>query len=481
MASAFSMNHLPAEPANQADPISPGATDPELGAALYQVVTDLYPLCRSITGDGFRQSLERLARIVPLQSIEVPTGTPVFDWTIPREWNIRDAWIQPVGGNERIVDFRQHNLHVVGYSVPVDRRMTFAELRPYLHLHPERPDWIPYRTSYYQETWGFCVTRRQFERLEAAGGEFDVVIDSSLQPGHLTYGEYFKPGETNQEFLFSCHACHPSLANDNLSGMAVTAGLAQWLASRTTRYSYRFIWIPGTIGALAWLARNEERWGRIAMGLVVSCVGDPGAFTYKQSRRGDALIDRLAARSLMTSQVPHRIRRFSPLGYDERQYGSPGINLPVGCFLRTPNGEYPEYHSSADDLRLVTPEALAGSLRQLRSIVEAAEQGDDDAPAGSPSQVAGGNGSAEGPAPGADRRYLNLFPKGEPQLGRRGLYRSLGGGKGGRVEEACFWVLNFSDGEHHLGQIAERSGIEWDVVKEAAERLVAAGLLRAMA
>jgi aminopeptidase-like protein len=418
------------------------------GALLYEIVSDLYPICRSITGEGLRDSLRRLMKQVPLVLHEVASGTPVFDWAVPDEWNIRDAYIKDPKG-ERLVDLKRHNLHVVNYSVPVNRRMPLSELREHLFSLPDAPDWIPYRTSYYRETWGFCLADRQLEAL--ADQEYEVCIDATLEPGCLSFGEYAIPGRTQDEVLFSCHSCHPSLCNDNLSAMAVAARLASHLAGRDLRYSYRFLWVPGTIGAITWLALHEETLGRIKHGLVLSCVGDPGPFTYKRSRRGNAEIDRVVEFVLRQSSRQVDVLDFAPTGYDERQYCSPGINLPVGCFMRTPNGRYPEYHTSADDLSLVTPGALAESLRQLLVVIETLE---------------------------ANRRYLNLSPRGEPQLGRRGLYRPIGGTVNSRLEEAMLWMLSYSDGQHALLDIAERSKLDPGILAEAAHHLTAHQLLR---
>jgi aminopeptidase-like protein len=420
----------------------------EEGRRAQALIRALYPICRSITGNGVRRSLRLLRETIPLALREVISDTPVFDWTVPDEWNIRDAYIMNQVG-ERLVDFRKSNLHVLNYSVPVNRKMSLAELRPHLFTIPEAPDWIPYRTSYYQKNWGFCLTQHQLDKL--AEGEYHVYIDSTLHPGHLTYGEFRIQGETDQEVLISCHSCHPSLCNDNLSGMAVAAGLAAHLQNLSLRYSYRFLWVPGTIGSITWLALNEAIWPRIKHGLVLSCLGDSGNFTYKRSRRGDAEIDRAVEHVLLHSQRESNVLDFTPFGYDERQYCSPGINLPVGCFMRTPNGCYPQYHTSADDLSLVTPAALGESLVQLLSVIQVLEE---------------------------NRRYINLNPKGEPQLGRRGLYRQMGGGKAAAaMEMALLWVLSFSDGRHDLLDIAIRSGIRFNQISRAAEALQAAGLL----
>ena len=409
---------------------------------------ELFPICRSITGNGVRQTLEILRRFIPLEVNEVPSGTAVLDWTVPREWNIRGAYIASDDGRH-VVDVAANNLHIVQYSPPVDMVMPLAELRPHLHTLPDQPDWIPYRTSYYTDSWGFCLTHRQLSSL--TDGLYHVVIDSDLAPGHLSYGELFIPGEIGDTVLLSCHICHPSLANDNLSGIAVATMLARYLKTLRLRYSYRFLFIPGTIGSLTWLARNEEKAERIVHGLVLSCLGDSGGMTYKQSRRGNAAIDRIVAHVLAHDQVPHRITPFVPYGYDERQYCSPGFNLPVGCLMRTPNGEYPEYHSSADNLSLLRPESLAHSLAVLQRIVTVIE---------------------------GDVVYRSRNPKGEPQLGRRGLYAKMGGQREANYEQmALLWVLNLADGHHSLLDMAERAGIPFASVRAAADALIAAGLL----
>jgi len=303
-------------------------TDPvEIGWELHRFAAELYPICRSITGDGIRRTLALLQSRIPLQIVEIPTGTPVFDWTVPKEWNIRDAYIKASDG-KRVVNFRQCNLHVLHYSTPVHTAMPLHELKPHLFTLPEHPDWIPYRTSYYQENWGFCLSHNQMLALE--DGDYEVCIDSSLEDGHLTYGECYVRGGSTDEVLISCHVCHPSLANDNLSGLSVAVFLAQLLSGLELHYSYRFLFIPGTIGAITWLARNREAVGRIRHGLVLTCIGDAGGFHYKKSRRGNAEIDRAAAHVLRHCSDSPEILDFSPYGYDERQYCSPGFNLPVG-------------------------------------------------------------------------------------------------------------------------------------------------------
>src|SRR5688572_28601507 len=295
------------------------------GPAIHALIRDLYPICRSITGDGMRQTLARLKKEIPLEVSEVPSGTKAFDWTVPREWNIRDAYVKNSSG-ERVIDFRRHNLHVVNYSVPVRGTMSLAQLRPHLHTLPDQPDLIPYRTSYYKEAWGFCLPHRQLEQMPE--DEYEVCIDSTLRDGHLTYGECLLKGASAQEVLVSCHVCHPSLCNDNLSGVAVAAFLAKHLIGVPLRYSYRFLFIPGTIGSITWLSLNEDRARAIAHGLVLTCIGDRGNFTYKKSRRGNAEIDLAMGHILKHSGRNYSTVEFSPYGYDERQYCSPGFNLP---------------------------------------------------------------------------------------------------------------------------------------------------------
>jgi aminopeptidase-like protein len=419
----------------------------KIGQELHRFASELFPICRSITGGGIRRTLAMIGDRIPLQTFEVATGTPVLDWTVPKEWNIRDAYIKGPDG-KRVVDFQKSNLHVLNYSTPVRATLPLNELKPHLFAISEKPDWIPYRTSYYKEDWGFCLSQNQMLGLE--DGKYEVCIDSSLENGHLTYGECCFRGRSTDEILISCHACHPSLANDNLSGLTVATLLAQLLSGRDLRYSYRFLFIPGTIGAITWLARNRETAGRIRHGLVLTCIGDDGPFHYKKSRRGNAEIDRAAAHVLRHSGESAEILEFSPSGYDERQYCSPGFNLPVGCLMRSVWGNFPEYHTSADNLEFIRPLQLAGSLRVCTAIVDVLEN---------------------------NRRYRNLSPHGEPQLGRRNLYRSPGGDANGIDISARLWVLNLSDGDHSLLDIAERSGIPFQGINDAAELLSRNGLL----
>ena len=416
--------------------------DAGVGQAIYDLAAEIYPICRSITGNGVRETLRRLGRHIDLTVHEVPTGTQVYDWTVPREWNLRDAYIKNEAG-QRVVDLGASNLHVMSYSVPVHARMTLDELRPHLFTLPDQPDRIPYRTSYYAERWGFCLTHRQLAALH--DGSYEVMIDASLEPGSLTYGEYLHRGACEDEVLLSAHVCHPSLANDNCSGLALLTQLAERLAASRTHYSYRFLFAPGTIGAITWLARNEDVVPRIKHGLVVSCVGDAGGPVYKRSRRGDAVIDRAMAHVLREADAAPTILDFFPYGYDERQFCSPGIDLPVGLFQRSQFATFPEYHTSADDLGFIRPEHLAESYRMITAALEVVDN---------------------------TWRPRNTMPRCEPQLGRRGLYTALGGDKDGPARSmAMLWVLNLADGTRSLLDMAERAALPFATIRAAAQLL----------
>jgi aminopeptidase-like protein len=422
---------------------APAAVETGLGESMHAFMRELFPICRSITGEGVRETLASVGRRIPLELHEVPSGTRVLDWTVPDEWNIEDAYIAEDG--RRVVDFRKSNLHVVSYSEPVRAAMRLADLRPHLHTLPEHPEWIPYRTSYYSRTWGFCLSQRRLDELE--DGDYEVVIDSTLEPGSLTYGECSLPGEREDEVLLTTHICHPSLANDNLSGIALLTEIGARLQEAPRSLSYRLLFIPGTIGSITWLARNDALVSKIVGGLVLACVGDRAPLTYKRSRRGDALIDRAAAYVLRRSG---NLADFVPWGWDERQFNSPGFDLPIGSLCRSREGEFEEYHSSADDLELVRPEQLEAALETVIEILDVVE---------------------------TDRRYLNLAPKGEPQLGKRGLYPKMGGPAADEEQLAMLWVLNQSDGGRSLLDVAERSGIPFAAISAAAARLREAGLL----
>ena len=421
----------------------------KVGQEMYDLMKRLYPICRSITGDGVRETLKIIKEYIPIKIYEVPSGTQVFDWTVPKEWNIKDAYIKNLKG-EKIADFNKSNLHVLNYSVPVHKKCSLEELKKHLFTLPEYPDWIPYLTSYYKENWGFCLTHRQYEELEE--DIYEVVIDSTLEDGHLTYGELYIKGSKEDEVLFSCYICHPSLCNDNLSGPVLLTFLVKLLLDIDLKYSYRFLFIPETIGAITWLSLNEDKVSKIKHGLVVTCVGDSGNSTYKKSRDGNAIIDKVVERVLIDSGDQYEILDFFPYGSDERQFCSPGFNLPIGSLMRTPYGRFPEYHTSADDLGFVGQEYLADTFAKYLKVIYILEE---------------------------NYTYLNLNPKCEPQLGKRGLFRMIGSQKSGGVNElAMLWVLNLSDGTKSLLDISIRSGMSFKQIKDAADALFNKGLLK---
>ncbi len=421
----------------------------EVGGEMYQLMTELFPICRSITGNGVRETLNIIKKHIPITVHEVPSGTQVFDWIVPKEWNITNAYVKNSKG-EKIIDFRENNLHILNYSVPVKKKVPLRELKEHLFTLPEYPDWVPYRTSYYKENWGFCISHNQFLNLKE--DEYEVAIDSSLENGHLTYGEYYIKGKKPEEVLISAHVCHPSLCNDNLSGIVLAVFLAKHLSQVSLKYSYRFLFIPGTIGSITWLCLNEKNVSKIKHGLVAACLGDSGKFTYKKSRQDSAEIDRAVINVLKNSGIDFEIIDFIPFGYDERQYCSPGFNLPVGCLMRTPHGCYPEYHTSADNLDLVRPEYLADSFSIYLSVFDILEN---------------------------NKKYINQNPKCEPQLGKRGLYQMTGGQKDKKIKElAMLWVLNLSDGSNTLLDISDQSGIEFATIKDVADILINHDLLK---
>lgn len=416
---------------------------------MHSLVSRRYPICRSITGEGLRETLREIQRHIPIVLHEVPTGTPALDWKVPAEWNVRSARIETLDGKV-VVDFDACNLHVVSYSAPIDAVISRKELAGHVHTLPDQPDLVPYRTAYYDEQWGFCLAHGVWESMRDA--QYRIRIDSSLGPGTLTYGELFVSGKERDEVLISVHCCHPSLANDNLSGIAVATEIARQLNGRSNRLSYRFLFIPTTIGSLTWLSRNEEILPHVAHGLVLACIGDKGSFHYKQSRRGDATIDAVVAHVFKARNVPHMILPFSAWGYDERQYCSPAYNLPVGCFMRSPNGTFPEYHTSADNLDFVTAEALDQSLELLLEVIDVLER---------------------------NIVYERIDGRGEPQLGRRGLYRAIGAQKDhAAAQMALLWLLNQADGTNSLVDIAKRSGASFENLAVAAELALSVGLIR---
>jgi aminopeptidase-like protein len=424
----------------------PGSGTPSIN--LHDLVRTLFPITRSITGMGVRETLAILGRHIPLSVEEIASGTPILDWEVPLEWNIRGATISRLDGR-RVVDFATSNLHVVGYSRPVHEVVSRQELARHVHTLPEQPDLIPYRTGYFANDWGFCMPHNLW--LMMRDEFYRVDIDSDLGPGYLTYGELFLPGETAQEVLITAHICHPSLANDNLSGLAVGTALAIRQAQRKRRFGYRFLFIPATVGAIAWLARNEPGLDRIRHGLVLTCLGDPGPFHYKQSRSG-AVIDRAVAHVLRHSGHEHAIIPFNPYGYDERQFCSPTFDLPIGCLMRAVHGTFPEYHTSADNLDFIKPEALDQSYGMLATLLDLLD---------------------------GDYTYARTDGRGEPQLGRRGLYRAIAGQKeaGGPNQMDLLWLLNLADGKHSLLDMAERADVPFARLQAAAKLALDAELV----
>ena len=416
---------------------------------MYELISELFPICRSITGNGVRDTLKIISKHIPLEFHEVATGTPVFDWTIPKEWNIQDAYvIDPTG--KKIIDFKKSNLHVVGYSIPIHKKISLSELKLHMHTLPEMPDAIPYLTSYYNEDWGFCMSHKEFESLQ--DGEYEIMIDSTLENGSLTYGEFFKKGELDEEFLITCYVCHPSMCNDNLSGTVLATFLAKYLEQIKTKFSFRFLFIPETIGAITWLSKNEKKLRNIKHGLVATCLGDSGSLTYKKTRNGNNEIDRVAEYVLDNSKEDYSIVDFFPSGSDERQFCSPAFDLPVGSLVRTMYGEFPEYHTSEDNLNFVKEEHLGDTFSKYLQIIFILEN---------------------------NETYLNLNPKCEPQLGKRGLYRLLGSQKsGGQNELAMFWVLNQSDGKNSLLDIAIKSKLDFSIIKQMVDDLLKHNLLK---
>lgn len=419
------------------------------GTEMFEFMKKLFPLCRSITGNGTRETLKHIKKIIPLQIKEIASGTRVFDWTIPEEWNVTDAYIKNSQG-QKIVDFKASNIHLMGYSVPIYSYMSLEELKKNLITLPEHPQWIPYATSYYKKDWKFCITYKQYQELPE--DLYEVYVGTSLRKGYLSYGELYLKGQSQEEVLLSTYLCHPSLCNDNLSGLVVLTFLARALINKKLRYSYRFLFIPETIGAIAWLSQNKNQVHLIKHGLVATCLGDPGNMTYKRSRRGNEEIDQAVEKMLKDSGEEFEIMNFYPWGSDERQFCSPGFNLPVGSLMRTPYGSFPEYHTSADNLDYVKGEFLSDSLNKYLRVLFILEN---------------------------NRRFLNTNPMGEPHLGNRGFFHGARGGSGEKIIlKGVFWVLNYSDGTNSLLDISYLSGMKFEEIKRSAEILFSKGLLK---
>jgi aminopeptidase-like protein len=457
---------------------------PEIGSEMYELMSELYPICRSITGEGVRETLKIIKKHVPIEIYEVPSGTNVFDWTIPKEWNIDDAYVIDPNG-KKIIDFKKLNLHVVNYSIPINAKISLSELKMHIHTIPEQPNVIPYVTSYYDENWGFCMSHNEFLKLKE--GEYHVVIKSELKKGYLTYGEFLIKGESTEEIILTCYICHPSLCNDNLSGVVMCTMLAKYIKKISNKYSIRFLFIPETIGAITWLSRNEKEVSKIKHGLVVTCVGDSGNLTYKKSRSGNEEIDKAVLDVLKKSNSEYNVLDFFPWGSDERQFCSPGFNLPFGSLVRSLYGgsSFPEYHTSNDNLNFVKKKYLMDSLWVYLQIIENLENKFikkskiDTKQKRKSVHVKSINNNMKSQNL---RKFLNKNPKCEPQLGKRGLYHMIGGQnpefKDRTKEFAIFWVLNLSDGNTSIIDISKKSGLNIDIINRTIKLLSSNQLLK---
>lgn len=420
------------------------------GEEIYNLIKRLYPICRSITGEGVRESLNIIKEYIPLNIKSLASGTKVFDWTIPKEWSIRQAYIKNSKG-EKFCDFSVNNLNVVNYSIPINTKMKLEELKKYIHTIPAKPDWIPYVTSYYKENWGFCMSYNEFIKLQ--DDDYEVYIDSELIQGELNYGEVYLEGECKEEFLISTYICHPSLCNDNLTGPALITHIIKELIKHKHKYSYRFLFVPETIGAISWLANNEDKVEKIKYGIVATCLGDSGKMMYKRSKRGNTDIDRIVEKVFRDCNSPLEIINFFPWGSDERQFCSPGFNLPVGSLTRSMYSRFPEYHTSGDNLNFVKSEFLQDSFIKYMMVIFYVEN---------------------------NNKYININPKCEPQLGKRGLYRAVNDRTNNFVsdEYLMLTLLSYSDGQTDLLDISNRSGMSFINLYNNAKLLEKAELLK---
>lgn len=415
---------------------------------MYELLKKLFPICRSITGDGVRETLKILKEECPLlKTYEVPSGTKVYDWIVPKEWNIKDAWIKNPEG-EKIIDFKQNNLHVLGYSTPVHKKVSLEDLLKIIYTLPEQPDLIPYITSYYKERYGFCMSENQKQNLK--NGEYEIFIDSELKDGFLTYGEIIIPGKTEKEVLLSTYICHPSMANNELSGPIITIELAKWLSGKENKYTYRIVFAPETIGSITYLSRNYEKMKENTVaGYVLTCLGDEKNYSYLASRYGDTLADRAALCALKHYVEDFKVYSFLDRGSDERQYCSPGINLPVCSVMRTRYGDYPEYHTSGDDLNLVTPKGLEGGYNIYKKIIEIIEN---------------------------NSKYIVTTPC-EPQLGKRGLYPTISTKNTTMIVQDITNILAYCDGKNDLIDLCKIGNINPQRCIEIVNKLKEANLL----
>ena len=439
---------------------------------LFSLMQELFPICRSITGNGVRKTLKILKKEIDLKIVNVPSGTKVFDWKIPYEWNIKDAYVKNSKG-ERVIDFKKSNLHILNYSTPIKKTISNKNLKKHLHTLPEKPNSIPYVTSYYKKNWGFCVAHHTLKSFDE--DRYFVHIDSTLKPGSLTYGEFFIKGQTKNEILISTYICHPSLCNDNLSGIVVTTILAKLLSKTDTYFSYRFLFIPETIGAITWLSKNQKNLSQIKSGLVVTCVGGNGGFTYKKTRDNDSEIDKISIDVLKHTRKKFETRDFFPYGSDERQYSSPGIDLPIGVLMRTPYYEFKEYHTADDNLNSIKKFALNDSLIMLLKIILQIEK----------KKPSFNRNQKNETSKLKSEIYQNLNPYCEPQLGRRKLYRNISKSRlvdkknsENMVELSICWVLNFSDGLHSLKEISQKSNLPLKLLRKTAKLLIEKKLLK---
>ena len=439
---------------------------------LFSLMQELFPICRSITGNGVRKTLKILKKEIDLKIVNVPSGTKVFDWKIPYEWNIKDAYVKNSKG-ERVIDFKKSNLHILNYSTPIKKTISNKNLKKHLHTLPEKPNSIPYVTSYYKKNWGFCVAHDTLKSFDE--DRYFVYIDSTLKPGSLTYGEFFIKGQTKNEILISTYICHPSLCNDNLSGIVVTTILAKLLSKIDTYFSYRFLFIPETIGAITWLSKNQKNLSQIKSGLVVTCVGGNGGFTYKKTRDNDSEIDKISIDVLKHTRKKFETRDFFPYGSDERQYSSPGIDLPIGVLMRTPYYEFKEYHTADDNLDSIKKFALNDSLIMLLNIILQIEK----------KKPSFNRNQKNETSKLKSEIYQNLNPYCEPQLGRRKLYRNISKSRlvdkknsENMVELSICWILNFSDGLHSLKEISQKSNLPLKLLRKTAKLLIEKKLLK---